>query len=262
MKPKKILVTNDDGINAVGLMTLADALKGLGEVWVVAPDRDRSGTSHTLTLNTPVRLDKININGAERIYSTDGTPGDCVYLTVSHLLADATLDLVVSGINHGFNLADDITYSGTVGAALEAVLLDVPAIAISVANANQKDLYTAKNFARDLSTMILEESYKLPRGVLLNVNIPKGVTHNNYKITTVGRRSYSKDVRHNLDPKGRAYYWIGGDPLQHDSIPGSDCNTVLDECLISVTPIHVDMTHSEARKRLESITLPSFNCVT
>ncbi len=261
MIQKRILVTNDDGINSLGLLELARALKGLGEVWVVAPDRNRSGASHALTRSAPLRLDKLEMDGEERVYSTDGTPADCVYLTLSHLLAGVKVDLVVSGINLGFNLADDITYSGTVAAALESVLLDVPAIAVSLETFNTENFVVAKAIAREIATLVLEAPHWLPRGVFLNVNIPSGVVQKNYKITTVGRRSYSKDVRQGLDPKGRTYYWIGGDPLQHDDIPGSDCNAVFDERLISVTPIHADMTHNVTVARWESVKLPGFRCI-
>jgi 5'-nucleotidase len=229
MMQRKILVTNDDGIDSVGLLELMSALKEIGEVWVVAPNRNRSNASHALTLSTPVRLDKVEAGEKVRVYSTDGTPADCVYLALSHLLRDAKVDLVVSGINNGFNLADDLTYSGSVAAGLEAVLLDVPAIVVSLESFDPADIGVAKAFSRELALMVLNEPHRVPRGVFLNVNIPRGAVHANYRMTTVGRRQYSKDVRQNLDPKGKTYYWIGGDPLQHDDIPGSDCNTVLDE---------------------------------
>jgi 5'-nucleotidase len=261
MIQRKILVTNDDGINSIGLFELVRALEELGEVWVVAPDRNRSGVSHALTLSSPLRLDKLELNNEERVYSTDGTPADCVYLTLSHLLAGTKVDLVVSGINLGFNLADDLTYSGTVAAALEAVLLDVPAIAVSLETFDDEGIAVAKAIVREIATLVLEDPHWLPRGVFLNVNIPKGVVQRSYKITTVGRRSYSKDVRQVLDPKGRIYYWIGGDPLQHDDLPGSDCNAVFDEGLISVTPIHTDMTHNDSLTRWKSAKLPGFCCV-
>jgi 5'-nucleotidase len=262
MIKKRILITNDDGINSVGLMELARALKGLGEVWVVAPNRDRSNASHALTLRSPLRLDKLEIDGEERFYSTDGTPADCVYLTLSHLLAGVKVDLVVSGINLGFNLADDITYSGTVAAALEAALLDVPAIAVSLETFDSEDLGVAKEFARELAIVLLEVPHRLPRGAFLNVNIPKKAAQKNYKITSIGRRAYSKEVKQTLDPDGRANYWIGGDPLQHDDIPDSDCNTIFDERLISVTPIHVDMTHRNSLQGWKSVKLSRFCCMT
>jgi 5'-nucleotidase len=250
---KKILVTNDDGIHSLGVFELANALRDLGDVWIVAPDRNRSGASHVLTLNSPLRIEKKFIYGEEPVYSVDGTPADCVYLTLSYLLADSKVDLVVSGINHGFNLADDITYSGTVAAALEATLLDVPSIAVSLETLEVEDIHIAKIFSRELALTILENPHYLPRGVFLNVNIPKGLTKVRYKITTVGRRPYSKYVKKNIDPKGKSYYWIGGDPLQHDDIPNSDCNTVLNERIISLTPLHIDMTHNESVKKWNSI---------
>ncbi len=253
---KKILITNDDGLNSIGLTKLAKSLKGLGEIWVVAPDRDRSGTSHTLTTNLPLRLYKSEKQ--DRIYSTNGTPSDCVYLTLGYLLANAKVDLVVSGVNRGFNLADDISYSGTVGAAIEAVLLDVPAIAVSAQSFSQKNLAISTAITRELSTKVLSEPDLLPAGVFLNVNIPNDAKERKYKITTVGRRRYSKDVRTIIDPKGRTYYWIGGDPFQHENIPGSDCNAVFDEQLISVTPIDACMQGKNNISKWHSISLQEF----
>lgn len=258
MIKKTILVTNDDGINSLGLIELARAMKDLGEIWIVVPDRDRSGVSHALTLRSPIRLDKRQIDGHERAYATDGTPADCVYLSLSHLLAGVKVDLVVSGINRGFNLADDITYSGTVAAALEAVLLDVPAIAVSLETFDSDSLNIAKDMARELAIAVLEDPKLMPRGVFLNVNVPKMVAQKQYKITTVGRRPYSKEVKLISNCEDNTTYQIGGDPLQHDDIPNSDCNVVFDEHLISVTPVHVDMTHRDSIPKWSSVNLPGF----
>jgi 5'-nucleotidase len=258
MKNKRILITNDDGINAEGIQALSDALKEIAQIWVVAPNSDRSGCSHALTLNAPVRINDLGNHNGIRSYSVNGTPSDCVYLSLSHLMKESQPDLVVSGINHGFNLADDITYSGTVAAALEAVLLDIPAIAISLESIDQQGLETAKSFALDLSLMVMNSINLIPRGVLLNVNIPKGGGKRCYRITSVGRRQYTKDVKLSIDPRGKPYFWIGGNPARHEDIPGSDCNTVFDDGLISITPIHVDMTHQESFSKLTAMNLPFF----
>jgi 5'-nucleotidase len=255
---KKILVTNDDGLNSLGLIELAKALKGLGEIWIVVPDRDRSNASHGLTLNTPLRLDRLELDGEDRVYSTDGTPSDCVYLLLSHLLGNTKVDLVVSGINLGLNLADDISYSGTVGAALEAVLLDVPAIAVSVQTFNKGALTNSAAITRELAAKILSEPDLLPPGVFLNVNVPECAKDRKFKMTTVGRRRYTKNVKPIIDPKGSTYYWIGGEPLQHDNIPGSDCNAVFDEQLISITLIDASMTYNNALTRWNSVKLQEF----
>lgn len=255
---KKILVTNDDGISSLGLMEMAKALRGLGEIWIVAPDRDRSGSSHGLTLNTPLRLDKRDLNGEARVYSTDGTASDCVYLLLSHLLGNYKVDLVVSGINLGLNLADDISYSGTIGAALEAVLLDVPAIAVSVETFDQEDMAKSAAITRALASKVLSEPDLLPPGVLLNVNVPKSAKDKKFKMTSVGRRRYSKQVKLIINPKGATYYWIGGEPMQHENIPGSDCNAVFDEQLISITLIDAAMSYNHTFDKWNSVELDEF----
>jgi len=242
----RILITNDDGVQAEGIAALAEALQGLGEVWTVAPDRERSGASHSISLHSPLRL----IPHGERRFAVDGTPGDCVYLAVNHLFREARPTLVVSGINHGANLADDITYSGTVAAALEATMLGIPAVAVSLCGrGSPRDFGPAAAFTRSLVRQVL--AHPLPPGVLLNVNVPKASDGTRYRITRQGRRAYLQEVIEKVDPRGKHYYWIGGDELAHQDIPGSDCNAVYDEQLISVTPLHLDMTHDPMRRTLE-----------
>lgn len=247
----RILVTNDDGVHSKGLDALADSLREVGEVWVVAPDRERSGASHSITLHSPLRLSKVD----DRRYSVDGTPGDCVLLAVNHLLRDQRPELVVSGINHGANLADDITYSGTVAAALEATMLGIPAVAFSLCGRGAGlDFSAAARFARSL--VLGMGAHRLPKGALLNVNVPGGSDGATYRVTRQGKRSYAQDVVEKLDPRGRRYYWVGGDELAHESIPGSDCNAVYDEKVISVTPLHLDMTHDATREALLGWVVP------
>jgi 5'-nucleotidase len=234
--PVRILVSNDDGFSALGVQTLAEALLPLGEVWVVAPDREQSAASHAISLHRPLRIRKER----ERGYTVDGTPTDCAYLAINHLMKDQRPTLMVSGINHGPNMADDVTYSGTVAAAMEACLLGVPAIAFSLVARRHFDFGPAARFARALVEAVLENP--LPPKLLLNVNVPGDVNPIGYSVTRLGKHSYGFDVVENIDPRGRKYYWIGGTGYQHEDIPGSDCNAVLQQKLISVTPLHLDLT--------------------
>lgn len=232
----RILVSNDDGIHADGLRALIDAVADLGEVWVVAPEHEQSAASHAISLHRPLRIKR----HAERRYSVDGTPADCSYIAINHLLKDERPALMVSGINHGGNLADDVTYSGTVAAAMEASLLGVPAIAFSLVARENFDFTAAARFARKLAESVLAQ--KLSRRLLLNVNVPGGCDPNEFVVTQLGKHSYGYDVVENLDPRGRKYYWIGGTSFTHEDIPGSDCNAVFREKRISVTPLHLDLT--------------------
>jgi 5'-nucleotidase len=227
------------------------ALEPLGEVWVVAPDREQSAASHAISLHRPLRISRVR----ERWYAVDGTPADCAYLAINHLMKENRPRLLVSGINHGANLADDVTYSGTVAAAMEGCLLGVPAIAISLVARRQFDFQHAARFAHALVRAALEAP---PRRMLLNVNVPGGVEPRGYRITKLGKRSYGYEVVENVDPRGRKYYWIGGSEFQHEDIPGSDCNVVLREQLISVTPLHLDLTEFPTMSELERWTLDGF----
>ncbi|MGQ0507784.1 MAG: 5'/3'-nucleotidase SurE [Myxococcaceae bacterium] len=231
----RILVSNDDGHFAEGVQALAEAMQPLGEIWVVAPEAEQSAASHALSLHRPLRIKKIR----ERWFSVDGTPADCSYLAINHILKDARPDLMVSGINHGANLADDVTYSGTVAAAMEASLLGIPAIAFSLVSRKQFDFGPAARFARSFVQSVINQK---PPKMLLNVNIPGGVEPAGYRVTRLGKHSYGYDVVENEDPRGRKYYWIGGTSFQHDDIPGSDCNAVFEEKIVSVTPLQLDLT--------------------
>jgi 5'-nucleotidase len=231
-----ILVSNDDGVAAEGLAALADAMAPLGEVWVVAPDREQSAASHALSLSRPLRVKKLK----PRWFSVDGTPSDCSYLAINHLMKDVRPDLMVSGINHGANLADDVTYSGTVAAAMEASLLGVPAIAFSLVRHRDFDFRAAARFARALARFTL--AHPVPHRLLLNVNVPGHVKPKGYAVTRLGKHSYGNEVVEKTDPRGVRYYWIGGTSFTHQDIPGSDCNAVLRDGLVSLTPLHLDLT--------------------
>lgn len=234
-----ILVTNDDGVHSPGIRALADAMRPLGEVLVVAPDREQSAASHALTLQRPLRLEQV----APATWAVDGTPSDAVYLGINAVLKGRRPDLIASGINLGANLGDDITYSGTVAAAMEGTLLGAPAFAISMAARRNFHFETAAGFATRLARAILEHG--LPKMALLNVNVPNvpPTPEVQYRVTFQGKRRYTDAVVDRTDPRGRTYYWIGGDELGFDAVEGSDAATVLRDRMISVTPVHLDLTH-------------------
>jgi 5'-nucleotidase len=247
-----ILISNDDGYRSPGLRALADAMAELGEVWVVAPEQEQSATSRAISIHRPLRIRELG----ERWFAVDGTPTDCSYLGVHHLMRERRPALMVSGINHGANLADDVTYSGTVAAAMEASLIGVPAIAFSLATRGPFDFAPAARFARSLAESALAQP--LPPGILLNVNVPGGGDPRGYKVTRLGKHSYGTEVVEQTDPRGRKYYWIGGNEYQHEDIPGSDCNAVYEERLVSVTPLHLDLTDDAARALVSGWRVPGF----
>ena len=236
-----ILVSNDDGVQADGLAALVQAVSEVGEVCVVAPDQEQSAASHALSIHRPLRIKRVR----ENWYSIDGTPADCSYLAIHHILKDRKPTLMVSGINHGGNMSDDVTYSGTVAAAMEATLLGVPAIAFSLVARRKFDFGPAARFAQRLVKTAL--SSPLPPRMLLNVNVPEGEPQG-YRVTRLGKHSYGYDVIENVDPRGRKYYWIGGSEYQYENIPGSDCSAVLLDKYVSITPLHMDLTDDAAAK--------------
>ena len=248
----RILVTNDDGVRSPGIRALAEALSTIAEVWIVAPDRERSAASHSISLHRPLRISKVD----ERVFSTDGTPSDCVYLAVNHLLQGNRPDFLASGINHGPNLADDITYSGTVAAALEGTMLGIPSVAFSLClrGRSTEGMAASAQFARSFMAGLAQRH--LAPGILLNVNVPVGSDGASYRVTRQGKRAYGNEVIERTDPRGRRYYWVGGDELAHENIPGSDANAVYDEGVISVTPLHLNMTRDATREEMASWQFP------
>jgi 5'-nucleotidase len=237
MHPVSILVTNDDGFGAEGLRALEESLRSIGSVWVVSPDREQSGQGHALTLNHPLRFSR---RGA-RHFVVQGTPTDCIYLGVHRILEERPA-LVVSGINRGYNLGDDITYSGTVSAAFEATLMSLPAFAISQeVEKDAVDYEAAARFARALALEILRRG--MPPDTLLNVNVPKAAPLG-VRVTHQGKRIYPGGVIERVDPKGRTYYWIGGQSASWEEDPSSDF-AALAAGFISVTPLHLDLTSHE-----------------
>jgi len=231
-----ILVTNDDGIHAPGIAALAEGLKALGQVVVVAPDRQRSAIGRALTLHKPLRAEEL-LPGR---FAVDGTPADCVNLALHGLLAKRP-QLIVSGINHGANLGDDITYSGTVSAAMEGTLLGIPAMAVSLAaNPGHIDGFAhAAAGACRIATMILRKG--LPPDTLLNVNVPPG-TPLGMRLTRQGRRIFGELAVEKTDPRGRKYYWLGAAEPGYEDMDGTDFRAV-NSGYISVTPLHLDLTN-------------------
>jgi 5'-nucleotidase len=232
----RILVTNDDGIFSEGIKLLAEALAEVGEVAVVAPDREQSAMGHALTLSRPLRMQKVE----ERRFAVDGTPTDCVNLGVLSLFKDNPPDFVASGINFGLNLGDDVTYSGTVSAGFEGTLLGIPSVAFSQEVAEGFSFRPAAAFARELFRVLIEQRDTLPKDLLLNVNIPAGPIQG-LSFTRLGRRVYKQSVIEKLDPRGRKYYWIHGTP-RWERASGTDFEAVASG-RISVTPLHLDLTY-------------------
>jgi 5'-nucleotidase len=258
--PTNILITNDDGIHAEGLLALKSALVALGDVYVVAPDRQRSACGHSITLSRPLRLNKVRLHDGSHGYACDGTPSDCVSLGMMDVVPEK-VDLVVSGINFGPNLGWDLTYSGTVSAAMEAVIMGVPAIAISVAShAEQLDYGCAARFAAYLAEKILADP--LPPDVLLNVNVPNlpEAEWQGIEVTCQGKRRYVGSVEKRLDPQGRAYYWLGGEVVD-ELEKGTDVSAIAAN-KVSITPVHLDLTGYSALKQLAGWGLESFSTET
>lgn len=246
---KKILISNDDGIHSEGIKALAKAMSSLGEVYVVAPDRERSASSHSLTLYHPLRVEVV----AKNWYAVDGTPTDCVNLAVNGILKERPA-LVIAGINKGPNLGDDITYSGTVSVAMEGTLLGVPSIAMSVTAKKDFNFKPAAEFARRLARFVLKNG--LPKDTLLNVNVPNTEDVKGHRITKQGKRVYGDAVVEKEDPRGRKYYWIGGDDLGFVHSNDSDFQAISDG-YISVTPLHLDLTNHSSLKEIRKWKLPS-----
>jgi 5'-nucleotidase len=236
-----ILVTNDDGVHAAGLHALAAALDELGEVYVVAPDREQSAVGHALTLHRPLRVTQVG----ERRFAVNGTPSDCVNLAVLGLLPGRPV-LVAAGINHGSNLGDDVTYSGTVSAAMEGTLLGVPSMAVSQADAGTTGFEASAALTRLLASRVLVEG--LPAKTLLNVNVPGG-TADGIRMTRLGHRVYREKVVQEVDPRGQPYYWIGAGQPEWAEDEASDIAAV-QRGFASVTPLHLDLTHHGALGRM------------
>lgn len=239
-----ILVTNDDGVHSPGIISLFDAMRELGDAYVVAPDRERSAVSHALTLHRPLRMEELR----PHVFSINGTPTDCVAVGLHKILPDRP-SFVVSGINRGPNLGDDIFYSGTVSAAVESTILGIPAFAVSLDTRKQRlsqtDFETSANVASSIGKYVLDNS--LPYDTLLNVNIPdlplteiKGM-----RIARQGKRVYDDSIQETFNPHGEKYYWIGGGNPYWERGEDTDIQSIQDG-YVSVTPIHLDLTNYQA----------------
>ncbi|MFV0390260.1 MAG: 5'/3'-nucleotidase SurE [Pyrinomonadaceae bacterium] len=243
MKPK-ILVTNDDGYHAEGILALEEALKPIADLYVVAPATEMSGASHSLTLSRPLRIRKTD----ERHWIVDGTPTDCVTLALNQILRSEELPvLCVSGINPGPNLGDDATYSGTVAGALESTILGVPGIAFSLVEYRDHDFSESAKVARAITERALREG--LPKGSLLNVNIPSGVSKG-YKATKQGFKDARPMITEHIDPRGKLYYWIGEVRDGFHEGDGTDFEAIEDG-FVSITPMRSDLTDHDSIKLLK-----------
>jgi 5'-nucleotidase len=246
----RILVTNDDGVESRGLLALKQALDPMGDVTVVAPDTNQSAVGHQKTLMRPLRVRERTLGDGSTGYSVDGSPTDAVSLAFLGYFGHG-FDLVASGINYGANLGDDITYSGTVSAAMEAVINSCPAFAISQEYYEHPDFTLAGLAARTVARNIL--THGLSRGELINVNVPAATPEEceGFEVTRLGRRVYSDELVERRDPRGIPYFWIGGPPPSGQAIPGTDFHAVVNR-RIAVTPIHLDLTGRRLLRQLKT----------
>lgn len=243
-KPR-ILITNDDGYHSEGIIELENALREIGDVYVVAPASEMSGASHSLTLARPLRIRRID----ERHWTVDGTPTDCVTLALNQILPfEERPHICASGINHGANLGDDATYSGTVAGALESTILGVPGLAFSLVVNRNQDFTESAKIAKQLTEKALKEG--LPDGTLLNINIPKG-TPKGIHITKQGFKNARPVISEHTDPRGKLYYWIGEVREGFHAEGGTDFEAI-DEGFVSVTPMRSDLTNHSAIKLLKN----------
>jgi len=241
----RILVTNDDGVHSEGIKILADALRTLGDITVVAPIQEASAIGHALTLRRPLRIDTIGPN----VFAVDGTPTDCVNLAITHVLKGKP-DLIVSGINKGWNLGDDVTYSGTVSGALEGALLEIPSIAISTQRIKDEcEFGPSATAAATVAQAVLERG--LPKFTLLNINTPMGPTKG-FRVTVQAKRNHVTVVSERMDPRHREYYWIEEGENEWEPHDRSDYQAVRDG-FISITPLQPDMTAYDAMAHAEKL---------
>lgn len=246
----RILVSNDDGIYSTGIRALVNGLVKEHEVYVVAPDRERSATGHSLTLHRPLRMETVShLDGVKEAYETDGTPSDCIKIAICGIL-DKYPDLVISGINHGPNMGIDVLYSGTVSAAMEGAIFNIPSIAVSLTNHKPEDFDTAVNVIQKLIKII--DKIKFPDRTLLNVNIPylplaeiAGI-----EITELGVRPYNDFFEKRMDPRGRIYYWLSGEAIEENEKSGTDVFAIRNN-QISITPVTIHITNQDIIPKLK-----------
>lgn len=250
----KILIANDDGIQATGIQTLAKMLCKEHEVYIIAPDQERSAAGHALTLNMPIRVTEVNLGiDIAKAWAISGTPGDCVKIGITSIL-DVKPDLVISGINHGPNLGADVLYSGTVSAAMEGAVLGYPSIAVSLADL-YGTTYDFKPTAQFVTKFIKKiHNINFPKKTILNINVPAG----NLKdmkgvcIPRLGMRMYTDAYEKRFDPRGKVYYWMAGEPISENHEQGTDISAIMQN-KISITPVTFEMTHQSIMPDLEIV---------
>jgi len=246
----KILLTNDDGIYSEGIQILKKQLDNIGEVTVIAPDRERSTIGHAMTLRKPLKMRKVKINGDFWGYSLDGTPADCVIIGILEIMKNEKIDLILSGINCGPNLGDDIFYSGTVSAAVEGAMRNVPSLAVSIAGFEDFKFKSAALFTKKIASNLMKNI--LPSNLVLNVNFPnidyeeiKGV-----EITRHGKRVYQDEVKIIYDPQGTTHYWLGGELPEGNIEPNTDFEAI-SKNKVSITPLSLDLTNYQMMPKIQ-----------
>ncbi len=245
---KRILITNDDGYFSDGIKALFKELDKVSDVYMVAPDREQSASSHSLTLNHPLRVHKLD----NQRYATDGTPTDCVMLAKYHFFKKKPPEMIISGINHGANMGDDVTYSGTVAAAIEGSIIKVPSLAVSMAGWEPgTPMKRAANFV--LKIIKIYDSFKLDPATFLNINLPpdNGKPYTKFEFTKQGIRQYKDIIVHKKDPRGKPYYWIGGKPKWKNT-KGTDYEAV-NRGVVSVTPLRLNFTDTDTLVKLQKL---------
>ena len=250
LKTARVLVANDDGIHAPGLKLLVDVLASVArEVWVAAPETEQSAASHSLTLRRPLRIRKLS----ERHFALDGTPTDCVLMGINEIMKDSAPDLVVSGVNRGGNLGEDVTYSGTVAAAMEGTLLGVPSVALSQVYEDNHSVKwaTAEKWTAKVLKRLTAEPW--PPGVLMNVNFPDVTAGRvtGIEVTRQGRRKIGSELVRGTDPRGEPYYWIGAQRREEKYSRGIDLEAI-SRGAISITPLTMDLTHGPTLKKMKA----------
>lgn len=250
----KILLSNDDGINASGIRAMMETLSKEHEVYVIAPEREQSAAGHSITLHTPLRVEEVEPKfNVKRAWMVSGTPGDCVKIGLNAILSeDEKPDIVISGPNHGPNLGTDILYSGTVSAALEGAILGYPSIAVSVTGNSQNldHFYYTAEFIRKFLPNIKE--IKIPPKSILNINVPSIPADDitGLQITKLGTRMYTDTYEKRMDPRGKVYYWLAGELITHDTELGTDIEAIWHN-KISITPVTFEITHKSVMPDLE-----------
>lgn len=238
----KILLTNDDGIYSEGIQVLKKQLEKIAEVIIIAPDRERSTIGHAMTLRKPLRINEVNINGDSLGYSIDGTPVDCIIMGLLEIMKNSKPDMVVSGINRGPNLGDDIIYSGTVSAAIEGAMRNVPSIAVSIVAYENFKFKSAALITENIVSHLMKDS--LPSNLILNINVPN-IDYDKIEgiaVTRHGKRVYQDEIKKIYDPQGTTHYWLGGDLPEGKIEPDTDFEAIYHH-KVSITPLSLDLTN-------------------